>query len=162
LVRKRGLQPADVERFYVALTGLVRAVQFRDRDRQTICGITITQCHALDFLVHERLTVLQLGRRLALNKSNASRTVSALESIGAVVRRSDSANHRIRWVEATPSGRRLHDRIVTGIKQGYSAILEPFGARFVRRAATLLDRVSDDVRARSGESGRQTRRRAPA
>jgi hypothetical protein len=55
---------AAVDRFYMALATLLRNYQFRDRDRQTICGISVTQCYALEFVVHERrLTVLEIGRR---------------------------------------------------------------------------------------------------
>ena len=102
----RGLRSAEVERFYMALARLLRAYQFRDRDRLTICGISVTQCYALEFLVHEkRLTVLQLAEKLAINKANASRAVSALESIGAVSRTRDPANHRMQWIAATNRGR---------------------------------------------------------
>ena len=51
--RLRSLRPADVELFYMALARLLRAYQFRDRDRLTLCGISVTQCYALEFLVHE-------------------------------------------------------------------------------------------------------------
>lgn len=133
----------DIDRFYMALARLLRNYQFRDRDRQTICGITVTQCYALDFLVDEgRLTVQDLGRRLQLNKSNASRIVGALEAIGAVSRAPDPSNHRLRWIQATPRGRRLHRRIAAGLKRDYAVVLRPFGGAFVREATELLDRLA--------------------
>lgn len=144
---KERVGSADVDRFYMALARLLRNYQFRDRDRQTICGITVTQCYALDFLVHEkRLTVLQLGRRLALDKGNASRAVRALEAIGAVSRDRDPANHRVHWIEATPRGRRLHDRVTEGLKRVYSRRLQSYGVPFVRRVSGLLDELADLAR----------------
>ena len=131
----------------MALARLLRNYQFRDRDRQMICGITVTQCYALDFLVHEkRLTVLQLAERLALDKGNASRAVGALVSIGAVSRIRDPSNHRVRWIEATVRGRRLHHRITEGLKRVYAGRLRPYGGPFVRRVAGLLDELSDLAR----------------
>jgi DNA-binding MarR family transcriptional regulator len=145
--RSRDEVDADIQRFYMALTRLLRNYQFRDRDRQTICGMTVTQCYALDFLVHEtRLTILDLGRRLVLNKSNASRVVEALESIGAVSRSRDPSNHRLRWIEPTPHGRQLHERITSGLMRDYAAILEPCGAAFVRRVTKLLDTLATRAR----------------
>ena len=144
---KRSLESGDVERFYMALTRLLRNYQFRDRDRQEICGITVAQCYALDFLVHEgRLTVLQLAEKLALDKGNASRAVAALEAKGAVSRVRDPTNHRLHWIEATKFGRQLHDRITEDLKRGYARQLQPYGASFVRRVADLLDELA--IRAR--------------
>ena len=141
---KHGVKPADVERFYMSLARLLRNYQFRDRDRQVICGISVTQCYALDFLVHEkRLTVDQLAEKLALNKGNASRAVTALESMGAVSRVRDRANHRMHWIEATASGCRLHERITKGLKRDYARRLQPYGGSFVRRVAGLLDELAD-------------------
>jgi MarR family 2-MHQ and catechol resistance regulon transcriptional repressor len=137
----------DVSRFYQALSRLLRDYQFRDRNRQMICGITVTQCYALEFLTHEgRLTVLELGRRLALNKSNASRVVDSLEAIGAVTRAGDPSNHRLRWIAPTARGRRLHREITTGLKRDYARILAPFDAAFVDRVTALLETLSARAR----------------
>ena len=144
---KRVLDAADVERFYMALARLLRNYQFRDRDRQVICGISVTQCYALDFLVHEkRLTVFQLAEKLALNKANASRAVAALEGMGAISRVRDAKNHRVHWIEATARGRRLHTRITEGLKRAYARRLQPHGGPFVRRVAGLLDELADLAR----------------
>lgn len=141
----------------MALARLLRTYQFRDRDRQTICGITITQCYALEFLVHEeRLTVLQLAEKLALNKANASRAVAALEAMDAVARARDPKNHRIHWISATSRGRRLHDQITQGLQQRYERELRPYGAAFVRRAADLLDQLAAQAAKRSLSSDEST------
>jgi MarR family transcriptional regulator, 2-MHQ and catechol-resistance regulon repressor len=154
-VVKNNPTEADVNGFYLALSRLLRNYQFRDRDRETICGISATQCYALDFVVHDgRMTVLELGSRLALNKSNASRVVDALESVGAAVRARDPHNHRIRWVEPTTYGRELHGRITGALKQEYQQILKPFGRPFVRKVTKLLDALA---RRASLASGAETR-----
>jgi DNA-binding MarR family transcriptional regulator len=148
----------DIERFYMALTTLLRNYQFRDRDRQAICGITVTQCYALEFVVHAgRLTVLELGKRLALNKSNASRVVDALESAGVVSRGRDPVNHRIRWIQPTAYGRRLHAEITKGLKRDYEHILAPFPPSFVRKVAVLLEALAECAR-----QPRTSRPRLPA
>ena len=144
--RLHGLGSADVELFYMALARLLRAYQFRDRDRLTLCGISVTQCYALEFLVHEgRLTVRQLAERLALDKANASRAIAALGAIGAVSRARDPGNHRVHWIAPTRRGRRLHDRITARLKAGYARRLQPYGGRFVRRVAGLLDELAGEA-----------------
>ena len=143
----RGIKPSDVERFYMSLARLLRNYQFRDRDRQEICGISVTQCYALDFLAHERrLTVDQLAEKLALNKGNASRAITALESIGAVSRVRDRTNHRMHWIEVTARGRQLHERITDGLKRVYAKRLQRYGGTFVRRVSGLLDELADLAR----------------
>ena len=135
-----------VEQFYAALTKLLRAYQFRDRDRQTICGITITQCYALDFVVRDGpLTILEIGRRLVLDKSNASRVVEALEGIGAVSRAKDRDNHRIRWIRSTAKGRQIHLRITSQLIDEYARILRQFDDRFVADVANLLEALADEA-----------------
>lgn len=131
----------------MAISRLLRSYQFRDRDRQTICGITVTQCYALEFLIHEgRLTILELGKRLALDKSNASRVADALEAAGAASRSADPVNHRLRWIEPTKQGRRLHARITDGLRREYSEILAPLGPVFVRNATALLETLAERTR----------------
>jgi DNA-binding MarR family transcriptional regulator len=131
----------------MALMRLLRSYQFRDRDRQVICGISVTQCYALDFLAHEkRLTIDQIARKLALNKANASRAVAALESIGAVSRVRDPANHRMHRIEATVQGVKLHERITDGLKREYARRLQTYGSSFANRVAGLLDELADLAR----------------
>jgi DNA-binding MarR family transcriptional regulator len=135
-----------VEQFYGALTKLLRAYQFRDRDRQTICGITITQCYALDFVVRDGpLTILEIGRRLVLDKSNASRVVESLESIGAVSRAKDRDNHRIRWISPTASGRQIHSKITIQLIGEYARMLRQFDDRFVTDVTNLLEALADEA-----------------
>lgn len=136
---RRQVREADVDGFYLALTTLLRNFQFRDRDRQTICGITISQCYALDFIIREgRLTVTEIGHRLVLNKSNASRVVDTLQAKGLTTREPDTSNHRVRWIAATAKGRRLHDRIMRELKADYADLLSGYSADFVRDATNLL------------------------
>ncbi len=135
-----------MQRFYSAFSQLLRNYQFRDRDRQMICGITVTQCYALEFIVDDGpLTILDIGKRLAVNKSNASRVVESLESAGAVARERDPANHRIRWIVATPAGRRLHAAITAGLKREYGRILGRFSPSFLREATRLLEALAESA-----------------
>lgn len=151
---RAGKQQMDIDGFYSALTELLRSYQFRDRDRQTICGITVTQCYALDFLAREgRLTILDIGRRLVLNKSNASRIVDALEGLGLVSRGLDPSNHRLRWIELTPHGRHLHGRIRDNLKREYSTILKSFSPAFVDQVSRLLVTLAEQARARPRQGG---------
>ena len=88
-------------------------------------------------------------QKLALNKGNASRAVAALESMGAVSRVRDRANHRMHWIEATARGRQLHERITKRLKRVYARRLQPYGGSFVRSVAGLLDELADLARKQS-------------
>lgn len=146
----RRAHSADVDQFYLALTTLLRHFQFRDRDRQTICSITVSQCYALDFIIREgRLTISEIGDRLALNKSNASRVVEGLESRGLTSRGFDAANHRVRWITATAEGERLHERIMLELKADYAEILAPYSSEFIAEASRLLLTIARRARQES-------------
>jgi len=138
---------AEIDRFYVALTTLLRNFQFRDRERQTVCGITVNQCYALDVIAREqRLTVSAIGERLALNKSNASRIVDSLEALQLATRATDDTNHRLRWITVTPAGRRLHGRIMRELKRDYARILARFDRRFIHEVTGLLHVIAERAR----------------
>jgi DNA-binding MarR family transcriptional regulator len=126
------------------LSRLVRAYQFRDRDLKLGCGLSVTQCHALDVLVAETsVTVQGLGKRLGLNKSNASRVVDFLEARGLAHRAADEGDARIRWVRPTAAGRRVNKGIHRDLQNEYAKMLSRFSRAFVRDAAILLDALAD-------------------
>ena len=42
----------DAARLHEALSELIRVLQFRDRDRACCYGLSVSQCHALQALIH--------------------------------------------------------------------------------------------------------------
>ncbi len=129
---------ADAHRFSEELNGLVRVVQFRDRDRACCFDVSVTQCHALQVVADEGpLTINDLAARLYLDKSTASRVAGGLETKGYVVRTGDLRDGRIVRLEATDRGRALRRRIQDGLATDYAELLSDFDPE-VRAAVTRL------------------------
>ena len=129
---------ADTADFYEALQEVLRAYQFRDRDRSSSCGLSVNQCYALEAIDRwGPLTVNDVAARLALDKSSASRIVSSLETAGLVRRSALPSDGRVAQLDATREGAELHARIRAAVMEGHQALLSDFEPE-VRRALTRL------------------------
>ena len=126
--------------FHRALTDLAKAYQFRDRDRLTCDGITVTQCYALEAVVlRGPLTIKALSEELHLDKSSASRTADSLEAMKLIKRVAHPESRRSIFLNATAAGKALHARIETDLVEAEAQVLKEFppGAR---KAATEIIR----------------------
>jgi len=148
-----GRLEADARAVHEALSALVRVYQFRDRDRICCHDISVTQCYALEALVRRGPSALNdLARELYLDKSTASRVVSALERKGHVRRAPHPGDGRAVVLTVTPSGRRLHDRIRVGLIGEARLLLADFEPEVREGAARLILRLARAAAARSGVS----------
>lgn len=155
LTSRRARESATEQRaLYEALDRLVRAYQFRDRQRVCYRGLSITECYALQAIVHEpALTQRALAHALRLDKSTTSRVVDALESRGLAERSPDPGDGRAYRLAPTARGRRLHADIEADILKRQADLLRDVPAT-VRRAATeVLSRLAEDAMARFGADG---------
>jgi len=93
----------DALALHRALGELVRVYQFRDRDRICCYDVSVTQCYALEAVVHDGpLTLNELAARMYLDKSTTSRVVDALQKKGYVDRQENPDDRRALRLEATP------------------------------------------------------------
>jgi DNA-binding MarR family transcriptional regulator len=100
------------EAFHEALSEFVRAYLVGERGQICCHDISLTQCYALEALVRRGPSTLNaLAAELRLDKSTASRVVAALQRKGYVARATHPGDARAVLLDATPAGRRLHDRI---------------------------------------------------
>ncbi len=145
----------DAAALQAAVSDLVRVYQFRDRDRICCHDISVTQCHALEALVEAGpMRLGALAERLFLDKSTASRVVSALVKKGYVAQHADAADGRAVALAATRSGRALHARIEQDLVEQQRALvadLSPELRAGVIEAIRRLARAAD-ARFRSGHS----------
>lgn len=145
---------ADAHAFYEALNGLVRVVQFRDRDRACCYDVSVTQCHALKAVVDEGpLTVNELAALLYLDKSTASRVAAGLEGKGYVARRRDDEDGRVVRLEATEAGQALCVRIEDDLSREYAELLSGFDPEVRAAMIRLTGRLSASFAARVDTSG---------
>jgi MarR family transcriptional regulator, 2-MHQ and catechol-resistance regulon repressor len=141
----------DAAQLHQALSDLVRVYQFRDRDRICCHDVSVTQCYALEALV--RLgprTLNELAAELYLDKSTASRVVTALERKRYVARAPHPQDRRALLLTPTAAGRRLHDRIRRELLSEEQELVRDFPPRVRQAAARLLARLARAAEARSG------------
>ncbi len=142
----------DARDFHRAVSRLIRVYQAMDR--QDICcyDVSVSQCWALEAICdHGPLTLNELAGRLLLDKSTASRVVTALERKGYATRRENPDERRSVQIESTAAGRELRGAIEDDILARDGAILQELDPE-VRRSVT---RVVDEL-ARAAHRGGAT------
>jgi DNA-binding MarR family transcriptional regulator len=141
----------EAEAFYETMSALLRAYQFRDRERACDYGISITECYGLDLIVAEGpMPVKELARRLRLDKSSASRTASSLERGGYVRREDDEDDMRAWKLKATAKGRGLNGRIRAAIVARQKELLARVDPRSRKQILWLLGMLTAQEIARQG------------
>jgi DNA-binding MarR family transcriptional regulator len=86
-----------------------------------------------------------------MNPTMLSRVVRHLEEDGFVVRRSDPADRRASFVEATAAGRRLNERIHSERTDALNLVidrLEPSDRRVLVEALPVLERIAESLKPR--------------
>jgi DNA-binding MarR family transcriptional regulator len=135
--------PALMGGLHAALTDLVKAYQFRDRDRVTCHGVTVTQCYALAAIAERGpLTVNDLSAELQLDKSTASRTADALEAMKLVRRGAHPTSRRSVLLRVTVAGLALHRRIEEELIVTESERLAAFSEAELEAATAVMRQLA--------------------
>ena len=143
---------ADAEAFSAALAELARIYQLQDPRQTCAYGLTMTECYALEAVVERGpLTVNEVARFLALDKSTASRAVAGLVKKGYAARETHPADGRALQVRATRPGERLLERIHAAARRTYEEILRDFPPKVRRHATALLRRLAAAERSCASE-----------
>ena len=110
--------PRQASRLYAAFSALLRACQFRDRERVNCSGLSVTQCYTLDWLTdHGPATMGALAQTMHLDLSTMTRAIDQLVRAEMVLREADERDGRVCRVRITPRGRRR----VLGIRRAIVA-----------------------------------------
>jgi DNA-binding MarR family transcriptional regulator len=144
---------SDLDRDAIAmqnsLSELVRAYQFRDRQRICYYDVSVTQCYAISMLVAvSPMTLNKLAAELYLDKSTASRLVDSLEQKGYVRKTVDSADARALSLEVTTKGKKLHQRIEQDLVDQMKGLLADFEPTVRKESARLLARLAQAAKSR--------------
>ena len=143
----------DAVALYHALNELIRIYQFRDRDRICCHDISITQCHALEGLVHHGPLMLnKLADYLHLDKSTTSRVVDSLERKGYATRLVHPDDSRALELKATPAGVRLHQVVMAEILKEEEGVLSDLSAEVRRALPGVLRKLAQAAANRSKRS----------
>ena len=95
--------------FYAALQQIVRHSRARDEDAVCHLGISVRECHALELLNEQPLSLNGLAAPLGLDKSTASRLVQRLVAEKLVTRKIDQRDSRAVVLVLTAKGRKLYE-----------------------------------------------------
>jgi MarR family 2-MHQ and catechol resistance regulon transcriptional repressor len=134
---------ADSLALHEALADLVRAYQFRDRDRICCHDISVTQCYALEALKRDGpMRLNDLVERLFLDKSTSSRVLGALVRKGYAERLVDLTDGRAISVRITAKGQRLYSRIHDGLVRQQAQMIEDLVPDVRRAAIEVITRLA--------------------
>jgi MarR family 2-MHQ and catechol resistance regulon transcriptional repressor len=138
-----GALQADSLALHEALADLVRAYQFRDRDRICCHDISVTQCYALEALKRDGpMRLNDLAERLFLDKSTSSRVLGALVRKGYADRLVDLTDGRAISVRITAKGRGLYRRIHGDLVQQQAHMIEDLTPEVRRAAIEVISRLA--------------------
>ena len=85
---------------------LEREIDLQLSDKDTCCGVTLSQCHViLELQITGALSITELCRILELDKSTLSRTIDNLTESGFVIRKTDAADRRYLKVSLSEKGK---------------------------------------------------------
>lgn len=125
---------------------LLRKYQLRDRNEIICCGVSISQCYALDLLGdHREMSMQALAQRMFLDKSTTSRVVDPLVQRKLVARRFDDSDRRVIIVSLTPDGLTLLSAIRASQVDSQRQILERISPAQRRRLIESLGILSNAV-----------------
>lgn len=134
---------ADSVALHEALADLVRAYQFRDRDRICCHDISVTQCYALEALNRDGpMRLNDLADRLFLDKSTSSRVLGALVRKGYAERPVDLTDGRAISVRITAKGQRLHNRIHNDLVRQQAQMIGDLAPEVRRAAIAVISRLA--------------------
>lgn len=144
----------DAEELRTALSALIRAYEFRDRDRICCHDVSVRQSHALETLADRgALTLNELAGALYLDKSTTSRVVDALERKGYAERGNNPDSARSILVSATPRGLDLHQRIQEDLLAQEMNLLRAVDPDIRTQTTELVARLAAAATARIEVSG---------
>ncbi|HUY52376.1 MAG TPA: MarR family transcriptional regulator [Streptosporangiaceae bacterium] len=124
----------------------------RIRPTRVGAGLTLTEATVLATVTRRGPVGLSwLTREEGMNPTMLSRVIWRLEDAGLLARRPDPRDRRAALVEATPAGRRLHERIRAERTDALSQLIEQLDAgdrAALTRAVPVLEQLARDLKER--------------
>jgi DNA-binding MarR family transcriptional regulator len=106
--RTRSRLDRQVEQLHYQLVELIKKYQFRDRNRVSLHGISVTQCYILETLQRfGKQTMTELADRMRLSVSTITRVIEPLVEKKYLSRERNAQDGRSRLIRLTPEGKRL-------------------------------------------------------
>ncbi len=134
-----GKKGSHAKEFRELLLGLARRGSSLLREDSACCGVTVSQCIALQHLLRGEMTAGDLSRAMGVDASTVTRMADALVGAGQVERaRPETGDRRRVLLRLTAAGRRLARDLVQREEQFLELALGQFKQRDVRGAITVI------------------------
>lgn len=137
-------------RLRVAIARLSR--RLRPTTAGSAAGLTPTRISVLLAVVREeRIRIAALAASEGLNPTMLSRAISRLTEEGLIARVSDDGDRRAAWVQSTPAGRRVAERMRrerTDALNGALGGLSAADRRTIERALPALESLAEQLQDR--------------
>jgi DNA-binding MarR family transcriptional regulator len=134
----------------VAIGRLSRRV--RGTAAESAAGLTPTRTSVLLTVVREGpIRLSELAKIESLNPTMLSRAISSLVEAGTIARDNDDGDRRAAWVQATPAGKRLAERVRRERTNALSQALERLPGddrRVIERALPVLEELAELIKER--------------
>mgnify|MGYP001220161845 CR=1 FL=1 len=128
------------ERFFNAIDGMRRYLM-RVKPFNGIAHNEVAILHMIDACGRrgERASTTWLSRRLKMNKSSVSQSLSVMEEKGWILRSLDPGNRRQTTIELTDEGRRKVAEIYRDMLISISRVLERMGRENAERFVDMIE-----------------------
>jgi DNA-binding MarR family transcriptional regulator len=136
----------QVERFHRQIVELIKKYQFRDRDRISCCGISVSQCYALETLnAHGPLTANELAEKMFLKISTVTRVVDQLVKKNYVTREAGDQDRRVRVIKLTRDGETVFQETWNNVFESEKTILQNFPEQHREMLIDFLKKLNGAV-----------------
>ena len=96
---------SQVSRFHNQIVELIKKYQFRDRNRDICCGLSVSQCYVLETLRQSGpLSMNELADKMHLTISTITRVIQPLLAKSYLSRKEDNKDRRVRLISLTKDG----------------------------------------------------------
>jgi len=102
----------QVNRFHEQIVELIKKYQFRDRNREICCGLSVSQCYVLETLRRfGPLSMKNLADKMHLTISTITRVIQPLLHKNYIRREEDPKDRRIRLISLMPEGESFSQQV---------------------------------------------------
>jgi len=116
-----------VGEFHNEMVELIKKYQFRDRNEMVCCGLSVSQCYALEALNRfGSLSMQNLADKMHLSISTMTRVINPLVIKGLISREEDINDHRVRVIKLTQAGKGKYLETWDNVFKSEKSILENF------------------------------------
>jgi DNA-binding MarR family transcriptional regulator len=117
----------QVKQFHDQIFELIKRYQFRDRNKDICCGISVSQCYILETLKQSGpLSMNVLAKKMHLTVSTVTRVIQPLLKKEFVSRKESMEDRRVRLISLTEEGRTFADQLWEKVIDSEKIIFENF------------------------------------